>query len=85
LERLSLHFDWILIDTPPVAPLTDAVSLSRHVDGTLLVVRAGCTPQEAVKEALTLIGPKHVLGIVFNAAESLNRLYSQYYGYYDKK
>ena len=85
LQRLSAYFDWILIDTPPVVPLTDAVSLSRHVDATLLVVRAGCTPQGTVKEALSLLGPKRVLGIVFNAAEGLNRLYSEYYGYYSKK
>lgn len=85
LQRLSPQFDWILIDTPPVAPLTDAVSLSRLADATLLVVRAGCTPPEAVKEALALLGQKHVLGIIFNAAEGLNRLYSQYYGYYGKK
>jgi capsular exopolysaccharide synthesis family protein len=85
LQSLSPHFDWILIDTPPVAPLTDAVSLSRHCDAALLVVRAGCTPQDSVKEALTLLGPKHVLGIVFNAADGLSRLYSKYYGYYAKK
>ena len=79
------HFDWILIDTPPVAPLTDAISLIKHVDASFLVVRADHTPQEAVKGALTLLGPKNVLGIIFNAAEGLNRLYSKYYGYYAKK
>jgi capsular exopolysaccharide synthesis family protein len=85
LQRLSPHFEWILIDTPPVAPLTDAVSISRHADASLLVVRAGCTPQESVREALAALGQKHVLGIIFNAAEGLNRVYSQYYGYYGKK
>jgi capsular exopolysaccharide synthesis family protein len=85
MKRIRPHFDWILIDTPPVAPLTDAVSLSKHVDASLLVVRADCTPQEAVKGALALLGPKNVLGVVFNAAEGLNRLYSKYYGYYGKK
>jgi succinoglycan biosynthesis transport protein ExoP len=85
LQRLSPHFDWILIDTPPVAPLTDAVSLSRHVDASLLVVRSGYTPQQSVRQALTLLGPKHVLGIIFNAAQGLNRLYSEYYGHYGEK
>ena len=85
MQRLSPYFDWILIDSPPVAPLTDAVLLSKHVDASLVVVRADRTPQEAVKEALTLLGPKQVLGIIFNAAEGLNRLYSEYYGYYGKK
>jgi Mrp family chromosome partitioning ATPase len=85
LQRLSPHFDWILIDTPPVAPLTDAVTLAQHVDGCLLVVRADYTPREAVEEAMKLLGPRRVLGMLFNGAEGLNQLYSQYYGYYGKK
>jgi capsular exopolysaccharide synthesis family protein len=84
MQRFSPYFEWILIDTPPVAPLTDTVSLSKHVDATLLVVRADRTPQEAVKEALSRLGPKKVLGIVFNAAEGLNNVYSEYYGCYGK-
>ncbi len=85
LKRLSPFFEWILIDTPPVIPLIDAVYLSRHVDASLLVVRAGYTPQESVKEALEAIGQKHVLGIVFNAAEGIDRLYSDYDRYYGGK
>jgi capsular exopolysaccharide synthesis family protein len=84
-QRVSPHFDWILVDTPPVAPLTDAVSISRQVDAALLVVRSGHTPQKAVNDALALLGTKHVLGIIFNAAEGLHRQYSKYYGYYSKK
>ena len=85
LQRLSPHFDWILVDTPPVAPLTDALLIAQHVDGCILVVRADRTPREAVEEAIKLLGPKRVLGILFNGAEGLNRLYSKYYGYYGKK
>lgn len=85
MQRVSSHFDWILIDTPPVLPLTDAISLSRQVDATLLVARAGRTSREAIEESLALIGRKHVVGIVLNGADGLNRLYSQYAGYYGKK
>lgn len=85
MRRLSPMFDWILIDTPPVAPLSDALSVSRHTDASLLVVRADQTPRSAVGEALDLLGRAHVLGIIFNGAERLNRLYSKYYGYYGKK
>ena len=81
LESLSSHFDWVLIDTPPVTPLTDAVSISRLVDASLLVVRADYTPKGAVEEALSILGAKNVAGIVFNAAE---QLISSYYGYYNK-
>jgi succinoglycan biosynthesis transport protein ExoP len=85
MQGLAPYFDWTLIDTPPVAPLTDALSLSKHVDASLLVVRANRTSEEAVKEALTRLGYKNVLGIIFNGAEELERVYSNYYGSRGKK
>src|SRR5262249_51717311 len=41
MQTLSHHFDWILIDSPPVLPLTDALLLKQHADASLMVVRAG--------------------------------------------
>jgi capsular exopolysaccharide synthesis family protein len=84
LERLIPFFDWILIDSPPILPLTDALTLSRDVDGTVLVVRAGKTPRETVEEAVEQIGPGRLLGVVLNAAEGLNRSYAKYTRYYRK-
>jgi capsular exopolysaccharide synthesis family protein len=85
MHRVSPQFDWILIDAPPALPLTDALSLSRHVDATLLVAWADRTRREDIEEAIELIGRKNVVGIVLNGAEHLTRLYSEYYGYYRKK
>jgi capsular exopolysaccharide synthesis family protein len=85
LERLAPYFEWILVDTPPVLPLIDALSLSRQADATLLVARADRTPREAIEQALTVIGRKHVLGIVLSGTEGLGRLYSRYYGASGKK
>ncbi|MEO8657495.1 MAG: CpsD/CapB family tyrosine-protein kinase [Bryobacteraceae bacterium] len=85
LSRLAETFDWIVIDSPPLAPLSDAVSLSRQVDATLLVVHADRTPREAVDEALSMIGPNRIAGIILNGAQGLNRLYSKYGEYYGKK
>lgn len=82
LGRLRRLFDWVLIDTPPVIPLADTLVMARHSDATLLVVRADRTPAEAVEEALTLLGPKQVLGMVLNGAETVNQMYPKYYGYY---
>jgi Mrp family chromosome partitioning ATPase len=82
MESLSPHFDWILIDSPPVAPLTDALSWKERADATLLVVRAGCTPTQATEEALTLVGRKHVLAIILNGVEGLDRTYKKYYKAY---
>jgi capsular exopolysaccharide synthesis family protein len=81
LQKLSPHFDWILIDSPPVIPLTDALSLARLANATLLVAREGRTPREAIEKAIAVVGRQRVLGIVLNAVEGLDRMYSGYYGY----
>lgn len=80
-QQLQPHFDWIVMDAPPLTPLTDAMSLARHAHASLLVVRAGHTPKSSVEQAVTLLGPKHVVGIVLNGLEGLERAYSSYYGY----
>jgi capsular exopolysaccharide synthesis family protein len=79
VQKLSLHFDWILIDSPPLIPLTDALSLGRQANGSLLVARAGRTPSEALEKAITLLGRQHVIGVVLNGVEELDQLYSGYY------
>jgi capsular exopolysaccharide synthesis family protein len=81
MQKLSPYFDWIVIDSPPILPLTDALSLQRQTDGCLLVVRAEQTPREAVEEAVALLGKQHLLGIILNGVEGLDQIYSKY-GYY---
>jgi capsular exopolysaccharide synthesis family protein len=81
LEKVSPHFDWILIDSPPVIPLTDALSLARQANATLLVAREGRTPREAIEKAIAILGRQRVLGIILNAVDGLERMYSGYYGY----
>ena len=78
LERVSPNFDWILIDSPPAVALTDAISLQQQADASLLVVKANCTPREAVEQATTLLGTKNVLGIVLNGLDARNHLYNKY-------
>ena len=81
LHKLSPHFDWILIDSPPVIPLTDALSIARQANATLLVAREGRTPSDAIERAIAILGRQRVLGVVLNAVEGLERMYSGYYGY----
>lgn len=86
ITKLRQHFEWILVDSPPVLAVTDSLILSEQLDGALLVVRAGETPKELVEEALTLLGDKRVAGIVLNDTKSLDLTYSKYYGtYYPQK
>jgi protein-tyrosine kinase len=76
------NYDYVIVDTPPVVPLADCRLIERCVDGFLLVVAAHKTPRkflgEAV-EALNLIAPAKVLGVVFNGDD---RPLTPYYGYY---
>ena len=83
LEQLAPLFDCIVLDSPPVLPVTDSLILKKCTDASLLVTRAGRTSQDAVDEALTLLGKQHVLGIILNGIEGLDRAYSKYgYSYY---
>lgn len=71
-------FDWIIIDTPPVMPLTDTLSLRQYADAGLMIVRADQTPREAVDSAIELVGSKNLLGMILNGSEEYERLYSDY-------
>jgi capsular exopolysaccharide synthesis family protein len=76
-------FDWVIIDTPPVALLPDASLLSGMVDGTVLVVKAASTPYSQVKRAVEAIGRERILGTVLNrAVDEGARAEDYYYNYY---
>jgi len=77
----STSFQWVVVDAPPTTPIADILALKAQTDGSLLVVRAGETPREAIEESTRNLGRDHVLGIVLNGVEGLNSLYSKYYGY----
>ncbi len=83
LERLDERFDIVLIDTPPSVALSDAVTLSRHVDGILVVVKEQSVSRMVVKQTLDQL--KHVdaniLGVVLNNVD-LQRGGSKYRYYY---
>jgi capsular exopolysaccharide synthesis family protein len=79
MDILIKHFDWVLVDSPPVVPLSDALALKSRADASLLVVRAGATQRDAIETAIERLGPKHVAGIVLNGADTLDKLYSDYY------
>jgi capsular exopolysaccharide synthesis family protein len=82
VEALTPHFDWILIDSPPVAPLADTLSWKMCADATLLVARAGRTPARAVEQAVDLITKKHILAIILNGVENIDSVYKKYYKAY---
>jgi Mrp family chromosome partitioning ATPase len=77
----SGSFSWILVDSPPTTPMADILAIKAQADGTLLVARAGKTPREAIEESARNLGRDHIVGIILNGVEGLNRTYYKYYGY----
>lgn len=83
LEDAKDEFDWVIVDTPPIAILPDANVLAAMIDTALLVVSANATPYPMVQRAAQAIGPARILGVVLNRAEraGLSAGYN-YYGNY---
>jgi capsular exopolysaccharide synthesis family protein len=73
----------VIIDAPPLMPVSDCRALARWIDGFVLVVAAHETTREVFGEALSLLEPQKVLGIVLNGADgpawSRNHRYYAHY------
>lgn len=85
LATLSDSFDAIIIDSPPVLGVADAVALGPLVDGVLMVVGAGTTDRHAVEQALGQLAGSgaRVVGAVLNDSRGEVERYgnNDYYGY----
>ena len=79
-ETLRENFDLVLVDSPPVLPVTDAIVLSQYADGTLLVVAAGQTRRAELQRAAERFSQAKapLTGIVLN---EVNKLSGYGYGY----
>lgn len=80
LDEARDAFDWVVVDTPPIAILPDANLLASMIDTALLVVSALSTPYPMVQRAAQAIGPSRILGVVLNRAEVAGL--ASGYGYY---
>jgi succinoglycan biosynthesis transport protein ExoP len=86
LNDLRKQYTHILIDSSPSTAVTDAVVVSKSVDGVVLVIRAGATAREIVKNGIAqfeAVGAR-ILGAVLNAVDvgRDSYYYYQYYYYY---
>ena len=83
LEGVRKDYDWVVIDTPPVVSVTDAVICSRVVDMALLVVQYGGPRRQLIREALKNLRRSgvHIPGAVINRVD-VERSYYYYSSYY---
>ncbi len=84
LDVLEKAFDTVIIDTPPVLSVTDAVALGKNVDGVILVAKVGTTKKNALKQSIEMLQAvqANILGVVINELEPRSRKYGYYYSHY---
>jgi capsular exopolysaccharide synthesis family protein len=87
LREMRNKFDVVLLDTSPILPVADTISLRDQVDGFLFIFRIGFTPHVMLRQAIEEIENTKIMGVVLNGVELQKyKYYKRYYGeYYHKK
>lgn len=80
LQLLAPHFDWIIVDSPPLLPMADAAHWACAVDGVILTIRADRTRLADLQLAVRQLERKKFLGVVLNECSA--REHSYYRRYY---
>lgn len=79
LDRVAPVFDWVILDSAPLLPVSDSSVLAELVDGVLLVVRAGQTRSETAQRACQELRDRNITGVVLNAVGPQHALGETYY------
>jgi protein-tyrosine kinase len=79
LQRVEQLFDWIILDSPPAVPVSDASQLANFCDGVLMVVRSNTTPYDTAQKARQEFQGKLLVGVVLNGIMRSDSYYSRYY------
>jgi len=85
MQRVEPLFDWIIIDSPPAVPVSDASQLANFCDGVLMVVRANATPYDTAQRARQEFQGKTLVGVVLNGITRADSYSRYYYEVYEKK
>ena len=82
---LTAAYEYVILDLPPVGTVIDAVSVSRNVDGMIVVVRENNCPRGVLVEAVEQLkfADVNILGFVVNGAlDGAGKKYQYNYSYY---
>lgn len=85
IQEARREYDFIILDAPPVVPVSDCAVLAKQVDGFLMVVAAHRTPRALLEEALGLVDRRKLLGLLFNCSNQPSRRYYGYGAYYRRR
>jgi len=84
LQRVEPLFDWIIVDSPPSVPVSDASQLANFCDGVLMVVRSNTTPYDTAQRARQEFQGKTMVGVVLNGITKEDSYSRYYYEVYEK-
>lgn len=86
IAELRLHFDYVIIDSPPIMAVADAGIVGRDADGLLMVIQSGRTPKSVIIHANILFKQAGIrmLGYVLTNVEFQSADYRYYYYSYDQ-
>jgi capsular exopolysaccharide synthesis family protein len=86
LVQMRDKFDLILLDTPPVLPVADTMSIKDQIDAFLFIFRMGFTPYVMLRQVIEDMGKEKIIGVVLNRVEPQSqKYYKRYYGRYYHK
>ena len=80
LAQVNQVFDWVIVDSPPAVPVSDASRIASWCDGVLLVVQSGSTPFDMAQRARRDFRTAPLLGVVLNRVAP-GSTYTSYYYY----
>ena len=85
LKELRGHFDLLILDTPPILAVPDALTISEQLDAFIVIFRLSYTPYKMLRQAVDELGAGKIMGVVLNCDEKKSdKYYSRYYGNYYK-
>src|SRR5438874_12117782 len=69
MKQARSHYNYVVVDAPPLVGIPDCRVLASFVDGFVIVVAAHRTPKRLVEEAVAVVEPTKMIGLVFNMDE----------------
>ncbi len=85
MAQLKEHYEYIVIDSPPVLPVSDSLLLAKMTDGVVIVADGGATPRHQVKAACARLeyARAKILGVILNKIKVNGPDYQYYYYHHD--
>lgn len=78
LQTIGPVFDWVIVDSPPTLPVSDALMLAELCDGVLTVIRAAQTGFDSAQKSCQQLREKNLIGVALNCADD-GAAYGTYY------